>query len=92
MIILTKEHTMTCEECQGELCPYNINLLPNEKLTKKLLERNTFVGVIVSSEDVPHSTEFQNFTVSFNDQLDTKEVANILHWAANALLETANKQ
>lgn len=76
---------MNCNDCQGDSCPYSINLLPNDKLAKKLLERTTFVGIIISSEDDPHSEEFNNFVVSFNDQLDTKTVTDILRWAANAL-------
>jgi hypothetical protein len=74
---------MACD-CQ------DIDFLPNNELIKKLLERTTFLGVVISSEDDPHNTEHKNFSVSFNSQLDTKEVSQILLWAANALLETAN--
>ena len=80
---------MNCDDCQGESCPYSINLQSNKQLITKLLERTTFLGVVVSSEDDPHNTEHKNFSVSFNSQLDAKEASAILLWAANALLENA---
>ena len=79
--------TVRCKECQGDCCPYGTNFISNQDMARKLLERTTFRGIIISSTDDPHSDELKNFAVSYNSQLDKKAVATMLVLAAEALMK-----
>jgi hypothetical protein len=75
-----------CKNCKGNDCPYGTDLIDNKELVRKLLERTTFFGIVVSSINDPHSTN-QDFIVSFNGQISATQASSILLSAAEALLQ-----
>ena len=76
-----------CQQCKGESCPHSVNWMSNDELTEKLLERSTFMGIVIRSEhEVLPGTEHKNFLISCNKQIDPKDLANILVAAATAIM------
>jgi hypothetical protein len=79
-----------CEDCQGELCPYGIQFMSNQQLVETLLNRPTFLGVVVrSKEEVLPGKKHQDFVVSCNQQIDPLDLSLILTAAAQNILKNA---
>jgi hypothetical protein len=80
-----------CKDCRGELCPYGVQFMTNQQLVEALLNRSTFLGIVVrSKEEVLPGTKHQDFVVSCNQQIDPLDLSLILTAAAQNILKNAN--
>jgi hypothetical protein len=86
------ESTQKCENCKGEACSYSINWMSNTDLANTLLERTTFLGIIIRSEAETKGNSHQDFVVSCNQKMCPKDIRALLLAAADAIVVTSVPQ
>jgi hypothetical protein len=87
-----KLNAKKCEECKGEECPHGIQMMANSELIQALMDRPTFLGVVIrSSNEVLPGQTHREFVLSCNQQICPKELAEILIMAAESILKESKK-